>query len=96
MFELLIGTCLISPILWIVSVVLTLNWKHFKKLVVVNILLFITYISIIDFTNWVDLGHDEYGLGIIFLNIVLIVGHVILRFISCIIINRKIKKGDYS
>ncbi len=87
MYKLIAGTCLISPILWFVSVRLTQNWKHFKTLVVVDSILLLLYISIFNLTDWIDIGHDEYGLKILTINILLIVGHVIIGFISSIVIN---------
>lgn len=93
MDRIIIGTILISPVLWIASILLTKEWKHFKKLVLINSALIICYLIVINFINWIHLGNDEYGLKIMTLNISLIVFHILLGFISSVIIYRKMKKG---
>lgn len=93
MYELFLGAFLLSPFLWIISIYLTQHRKHFGKLVTINCLIFVCYILIINFTNWIDLGHDEYGLKTLVTNISLILLHILLGFISSVLIHRKIKKN---
>jgi len=46
----------------------------------------------LNYTELIDIGHDEYGIGILFLNSFLIIGHILLGFIAALIINRRMKK----
>lgn len=91
MENLFVVTLFISPILWIISIKLTKNWKHFKKLALLNLLIFVCYFFILNFTKWIDLGDDAYGLGRLVTNVILIMIHVILGFISSLIIYKKMK-----
>jgi len=86
---------LISPILWFLSIYLTMDWKHFRKLFLLNFLLFLLYMVTINFTNLIDIGHDEYGLGIIALNLMMILGHITLGLVTSLYIRSKYK-NDYS
>jgi len=94
MFIVFCALCFISPFLWIASIFLTKEWKQFKSFAIVNTLIFVLYIFILNFTELIDLGHDEYGLRILFMNIFLIIGHVLVGFIAGLIIKRRMKKKE--
>ena len=91
---LIIGSFLISPFLWIASIMLTKDWRHFKKLIVINCAIIVCYLIVLNLTGRINIGHDEYGLRKLALNISCFVLHIILGFIASIIINGKMKK-DY-
>ena len=85
----------ISPFLWIESIILTKNWKHFTQFAIINTIIFILYYGVLNYTEIIDLGHDEYGLGVMFLNTLLIVSHILLGFVAALIIHHR-KKKDYN
>jgi len=79
-------------LLWVTSILLSKNWIRFSKFALINSILTLVYLLIINLTNWIDIGHDEYGLRIIILNFALIVSHLLLGLVACIFIKCKIKK----
>ena len=69
---------LISPILWISSIFLLKDWKHFWKFFIANTLILIIYLVLILAPDLINLGHDEYGLKRLGAIVAAVFTHVIL------------------
>lgn len=76
--------------LWIWSVSLVKNWKYFWTYFIINFLIVVGYIVYILYGDMPLLGHDEYGLGRLFMLFAFPIGYAILGFLIALIINRKI------
>ncbi len=81
---------IIGLILWIWSIYLIKNWRYFWIYFIINFLIVTSYIIYTIYGNLSFLGHDEYGLGRLFMLFVFPIGHSILGFIIALIINKKI------
>jgi uncharacterized membrane protein len=72
---------LISPVLWIISLIFLKRWKHFKRFFIINTLVFVVYVLIILNVNFPAFANDEYGLKRFFFATGIVVAHIILGFI---------------
>lgn len=89
---------LLTPIiglsLWIWSIYLLRNWKHFWTYFTINFLIVIGYIIYILYGELQFLGHDEYGLGRLSMFFVFPIGHAVLGSIIALIIKWKITNAN--
>jgi hypothetical protein len=73
----------LGVILWVKSIILTRQDKGFGGIFMLNLVLFILY-TFIWFKysyNWLNkIGHDEYGLGVIFIYPLILVVHSFVMF----------------
>ncbi len=84
---------IIGLALWILSIYLVRKWKYFWAYFFINLLIVISYLIYILYGSLTFLGHDEYGLGRLFLLFSWPIKHAILGAVIAIIINRKITKN---
>jgi|GEM_PF-661120 hypothetical protein len=70
-----------SPVLWVFSLIILKDWKHFWKFFFANLFILACYYYILLFTRLIDLGHDEYGLVAIGAFLFTISIHVLLGFL---------------
>ena len=89
---------LLMPILalalWVWSIYLLRGWKNFWTYFTINLLLVVGYIIYILYGKLPFLGHDEYGLGRLFMLFVLPIGHALLGSIIALIIKWKITNAN--
>lgn len=60
------------------------DWKHFWKFFVANSIIFISYLVFTSNPEFMDFGHDEYGLNRLSTIIFAIFTHIILGLIFAI------------
>ncbi|MEP1150933.1 MAG: hypothetical protein ABJH08_04305 [Balneola sp.] len=72
---------LLSPLLWIISLVTLNGWKHFWKFFFANLFILVSYFYILLFTNLIEFGHDEYGLAALGTTLLTISTHILLGFL---------------
>ena len=84
---------LISPILWISSIIILKDWKHFWKFFIANTVIILIYLILIFVPDLIDLGHDEYGLKKLMMVITAIFTHIILGVTFAIGYRLKIRKA---
>jgi hypothetical protein len=73
-----------SPLLWIISLVVLSNWKHFWKFFFANLFILVGYVYILFFTKVVNQEHDEYGLKVLGTVLLTILTHILLGFLFAI------------
>ncbi|MCC3158725.1 hypothetical protein LJ737_15885 [Hymenobacter sp. 15J16-1T3B] len=71
---------LASPVLWMVSVVLLLDWRRFWQFFLLNLALLAGYLMLFFGTELLRFGHDEYGLRQAFGALLAVTLHVVLGF----------------
>jgi hypothetical protein len=71
---------LLTPALWLISLLLLARWRYFRPFFIVNLLVLCAYASVFTCTSWVHYGHDEYGLGRIVLLALASMVHVLVGF----------------
>ena len=71
---------LLTPALWIISLVLLAGWHYFWRFFIVNLLVLSAYVFVFTSISWVNYGHDEYGLGRIVYPTLACVVHVLAGF----------------
>lgn len=88
---------LIMPIiglaLWIWSIYLVRNWKYFWVYFLINLIIMASYFIYLVYGDLNFLGHDEYGLGRLYLFFSWPIKHAIVGSVIAIIINRKITRN---
>ena len=85
-------TILISPILLLITYILTAKTKSFKKIFIAHIIVFLVYMTFVINYSKPLTGHDEYGLGQLGLGITFIVIHIIIGFLHGLYLNYKRQK----
>jgi hypothetical protein len=71
---------LASPVLWIFSLLLLMDWRRFWGFFLPNLGLLAGYLWLLLGTNLLRFGQDEYGLRQIFGALAAVVLHVVLGF----------------
>ncbi len=90
----LLAIWFIPLILWIFSIHLISEWKHFNKFFIANTILTITYLGLIIFTDLIVDYHDEYGLGRIITSLGALTVHIFCGFITSLVISRQMRKEE--
>jgi hypothetical protein len=93
MANFLIFLVLVSPVLWLISVSMLTEWKHFWKFFIANSLILALYLTFIMDPVFVDFGHDEYGLKRLTTSIAAIVTHIVLGLVFAVGHRLKVKKS---
>lgn len=83
-FDILFLSILVSPIIWIISLVLLSRWKHFWKFFAMSILIIAIYVTVLVNPELSNFAHDEYGLKRLLHIIVALFIHIILGGIFAI------------
>ena len=89
----ILGLIFILPIgLWISSILILKDWKHFGKFFTLNSILVSAYfILITQLNNKSGIGSDPYGLGKLFMLLITACSHVIIVFIYALFKRKKLK-----
>ena len=82
----------IGLVLWILSIYLVREWKHFWVFFAINLLILAIYSTYTIYGNLNFLGHDEYGLGRLMMLFAIPIIHVLIAFILAMVINYRLKK----
>lgn len=89
---------LLMPIIglafWIWSVYLIRKWNYFWTYFIINFLIVSGYTIYILYGELPFLGHDEYGLGRLFMLFAFPIGHAILGLLIALIIKWKITTAN--
>lgn len=80
----LILLVLVSPIFWILSIFMLSDWKHFWKFFLANTLLFIAYLALTSYPEFMVFGHDKYGIKRFSTLVLATFTHIILGLIFAI------------
>lgn len=92
--EYLFFLCLILfPAIWIISLFILSKWKHFYLFFGINLLIIGLYFYLITYTKIINSGHDEYGLGVIFYNLLFLMIHAFLGFIFALFYKSKFSQN---
>jgi len=87
-----IALILMIPLgLWIISLYWLSKWAKFWTFFLINLVLLISYMTWLTKSELNFLGHDEYGLGRLFLIVGVVLGHVIAGFVFAIFKHRQLK-----
>ncbi len=82
----------LMPVLWIISIVLLRKWKHIIRYFIGNTILVLVYFFGLFYSKISFFEHDEYGLNIVFLFLMIIGAHTIIGFIFALYYKYKISK----
>lgn len=88
-FYFLIG---LLPILWIISIVILRKWKHIIWYTISNTISVLVYFFVLFYSKISFFEHDEYGLNIVFLFLMIIGAHTIIGFIFALYYKYKMSK----
>ena len=87
-----IALILMIPIgLWMLSLYWLSKWAKFWTFFLINLVLVFLYMTWLTQSELKFLGHDEYGLGRLFLIVEVLIGHIIAGFIFVIFKRRQLK-----
>jgi len=72
---------LAAPLLWLISLFLLRRWPYFRLFFICNLVVLAAYLVLI---GQFPFGHDEYGLGRLFVGAGAVAGHALLGFIFAV------------
>ena len=75
---------------WISSIYLLSKWTKFKYFFLINLIILLSYLSIIIIGKNTFWSTDPYGLGTLFRLAICIFSHIIIVFIFALIMRKKV------